>query len=80
MADDADQIITLDSGERVRVTPEGERYLIPGPSPLMEQVAAEAEERRKQQQQIELAQQQAVERKQASLDSEPGVPPEKRIF
>lgn len=80
MSDDADQIITLASGEQVRVTPEGERYLLPQPSPLMEQVAAEAGERRLAQQQIEQDHRDSVERKQASLDSEPGVPPEKRVF
>lgn len=78
MADD--EIVTLDNGDQVRVTPDGERYLIQGPDP--ELVDAEATRGDKEQQQAEIrrAQLDAVAQKRDLLDADPAVPPEKRIY
>lgn len=80
MADDADEIITLESGEQVRVTADGSRYLISTPSPLMDQVVTEAEQRREEQVKIDQFQANLITRKQKSMDANPTIPPEKRIF
>lgn len=78
MADD--EIVTLDSGEQVRVTENGEQILILGPDPEIENIKARRPEQQAEQAQIRQAQLDIIEEKRAELRADPAVPPEKTIF
>lgn len=78
MADD--EIVTLDSGEQVKVTEDGERILILGPDPEIENIIARRQEQEAEQAAIRQAQLDIIEAKRAELRADPAVPPEKTIF
>lgn len=75
-----DEIITLETGEQVRVDDDGIRHLIPGPDP--ELVAAEETNAEKdlQVEALRQAQREAVAQKHDEMAADPSVPPEKRIY
>jgi hypothetical protein len=75
-----DEIITLDTGEQVRVDDEGIQHLIPSPDP--ELIAAEeaSAERDLQVAALKQAQREAVAQKRDELEADPAIPPEKRIY
>lgn len=78
MADD--EIVTLDSGEQVRVLPDGRQVLIPGADPVVEAAEAKRSERQDALAARRQARLDALAQTQADLDAAPTVPPEKRIF
>lgn len=79
MADD-DTIVTLDTGEQVKVTEEGEQILLPGPDPEIAAIMASREDDQARLAEIRQAQLDVLEQKRAELAAEPAVPPEKSIF
>jgi len=80
VADDEDTVITLDSGEQVRVTSDGQQFLIPGPDPEIARAEEQRAEREARLAAQRAARLEALTAKQALLASDPSVPPEKRIF
>jgi hypothetical protein len=75
-----DEIITLDTGEQVRVTSEGEKILIPGPDPEIADIVARQAESAARQAEIRQAQRDLLDAKRQQDAADPAVPPEKRIF
>lgn len=80
MPDSEDTFTTLDTGEAVRVTPDGRTYLEPGPDPEVADIAAKRQERLDRLEQLRQAQLEALAQKQAQEEQGTPVPPEKRIF
>jgi hypothetical protein len=75
-----DEIVTLDSGEQVRVTPEGEQLLIPGPDPEVENVLGERAAQEARLAEMRQAKRDALAAKRSQESDDPAVPPEKSIF
>lgn len=78
MADD--EIITLDSGEQVRVDDQGQQILIPGPDPEIADMMAKRAERDAQLAEMRKVKKDALRAKREQDAADPSVPPEKRIF
>jgi hypothetical protein len=75
-----DEIITLETGEQVRVDDEGIQHLIPGPDPELVQSEASSEERDLRVAALRQAQREVIAQKSDELAADPSVPPEKRIY
>jgi hypothetical protein len=75
-----DNIITLDTGEQVKVGEDGERYLILGPDPEIEDVMAKQPENQILQNDLQQEQLAVLAEKQEQQAINPAVPPEKTIF
>lgn len=75
-----DEIVTLETGEQVKVTDEGERILIPGTDPEVQDMIANRLLRQGEQESLRQARAEEIEHKRARQLADPGVPPEKTIF
>lgn len=75
-----DEIVTLDSGEQVRVTPEGEQLLILGPDPEVESMLAGRAAQEERLAAMRQAKRDALAAKRSQEGDDPAVPPEKSIF
>jgi hypothetical protein len=75
-----DEIITLATGEQVRVDDEGIQHLIPGPDPELVESEASSEEKDFEVAALKQAQREVVAQKHDELAADPSVPPEKRIY
>lgn len=75
-----DEIITLENGDQVRVTQDGEQYLIQGPDPELASAEAGRGDKEQQQAALKRAQLDVLAQKRDSLEADPAVPPEKRIY
>lgn len=78
MADD--EIVTLDTGEQVRVQESGDQVLIPGPDPEIADIEARRAEQEAKLEVLRQAKRDAIAAKRELEASDPPVPPEKRIF
>lgn len=74
-----DEIVSLDSGEQVKVVGE-EQILIPGPDPEIEKIIARRAEHKIRQDQLRQEQLDIIATKREEESAHPAVPPEKRVF
>jgi len=75
-----DEIITLDTGEQVRVDQEGTQYLIPGPDPELVDAEATRAEKDLRVAALKQANRDLVAAKKEAQVADPAVPAEKRIY
>lgn len=75
-----DEIVTLDSGEQVKVTFEGEQLLILGPDPEVESMLAERASQELRLAEMRQAKRDVLAVKRSQDSDDPAVPPEKSIF
>ena len=75
-----DEIITLSTGEQVRVDEDGVQHLIPGPDPELLDAEARKAERDLRVAALKQAQRDKVSQKHSEQAADPSVPPEKRIY
>lgn len=75
-----DEIVTLDSGEQVRVDIWGDQHLIPGPDPELTDAADAQESKEERLAELKQIKLDALAQKRDALVADPAVPPEKRIF
>lgn len=75
-----DEIVTLDTGEQVKVTESGEQLLIPGPDPEIESMLSQRAEQDARLAAMRQAKRDVLAAKRSQEGDDPAVPPEKSIF